>query len=206
MTNLFAAVFWLIATLINTGGDDDSLRSLQATDGNAEAVRQVELLPGLLRVAKIGLSEERTSGVELYSTGPTESYGSLDVLPALPAATVYSIPVHGLSNDGTVVPPTPTPSLVATMEAESPKTLSITDIICSFSWPCWEAISVARCESGLNPYAENPSGAQGLFQMMRQYHTWRYHGGNWYDPWTNISAAYSLWAETGSWHHWVCKP
>jgi len=125
---------------------------------------------------------------------------------AAAAATTYSIPVYGLSNDGTVVPAQVTPSLVATMEAEAPKALSITDIICSFSWPCWEAVSVATCESGLNPYAENPSGAQGLFQMMRQFHTWRYHGGNWYDPWTNISAAYSLWSETGSWIHWVCKP
>jgi len=198
MTNLLAAVFWLIAALINTGGDD----ALSSLPRASELYRD---MPGLLGVDGV-VEPELLVSVSIEEQGLETEEGFLDVLPALRTATVYSIPVHGLSNDGTVIPPTPTPTLVATMEAEAPKSLSIADIICSFSWPCWEAISVARCESGLNPYAENPSGAQGLFQMMRQFHTWRYHGGDWFDPMTNARAAYSLWAESGTWYHWVCKP
>jgi len=198
MTNLFAAVFWLIAALINTGGNDDSLRNMSRSIGPDASLTN---LRPVLTVGPV-VSGQWVAG----SSDSSQEGVGLDVLPALPVATVYSIPVYGLSNDGTVVPAQVTPTLVATMEAEAPKALSITDIICSFSWPCWEAISVATCESGLNPYAENPSGAQGLFQMMRQFHTWRYHGGNWFDPMTNARAAYSLWAESGTWYHWVCKP
>lgn len=68
------------------------------------------------------------------------------------------------------------------------------------------AISIARCESGLNAAATNPSGAAGVFQIMPG--TWS--GTSWagysaYNAWANINAAHEIFVRDGySWHEWVC--
>lgn len=74
-----------------------------------------------------------------------------------------------------------------------------------------EALQVARCESGLNPSAYNPSGATGLFQIMPG--TWN---GTAFQPYTwakatnpslNIQAAYAIFSRDGyRWREWGCKP
>lgn len=72
------------------------------------------------------------------------------------------------------------------------------------------AIRVAKCESGLNPAAKNPSSsALGLFQIIRS--TWNaYADPGWSrtDPLHNTLVAYRIWrSDGGSWRQWgVCKP
>jgi soluble lytic murein transglycosylase-like protein len=85
-------------------------------------------------------------------------------------------------------------------------------------WPAelveW-ALRIIACESGGNPYAENPrSTAAGLFQFLRS--TWdrgpapalglgSYDSGAVFDPETNIRAGAWLYANWGGTSQWSCK-
>ncbi len=70
------------------------------------------------------------------------------------------------------------------------------------------AINVARCESGLNPGAHNPSGASGLFQIMPG--TWAgtsQAGSSPYNAQANAIAAHEIFVRDGySWREWTCQP
>ena len=67
-------------------------------------------------------------------------------------------------------------------------------------------VRVARCESGLDPYAKNPDGPYyGLFQFLPS--TWRstpYRNDDWYDPKANARAAAWMWKE-GRRNEWACQ-
>ena len=56
------------------------------------------------------------------------------------------------------------------------------------------AFRVVQCESGGNPDAHNPSGANGLFQVL---------GGS-FDPDTNVEEAYRMWRQRG-WEPWTAS-
>jgi len=68
-------------------------------------------------------------------------------------------------------------------------------------------ISVAKCESGLNPLAVNrSSGASGLFQFLPS--TWRttpYASSSIFNATANANAAAWMWS-VGRQREWVCKP
>jgi murein L,D-transpeptidase YcbB/YkuD len=71
-----------------------------------------------------------------------------------------------------------------------------------------QAISVATCESSLNPNAYNPAPpyAMGLFQIAKG--TWAEAGigkGNPYNPTDNAQAARRLYNRQG-WEPWACQP
>ena len=71
-----------------------------------------------------------------------------------------------------------------------------------------QAVSVATCESSLNPNAYNPVPpyAMGLFQIAKG--TWAESGigrGNPYNPTDNAQAARRLYNRQG-WAPWACKP
>lgn len=71
-----------------------------------------------------------------------------------------------------------------------------------------QAVSVATCESSLNPNAYNPAPpyAMGLFQIAKG--TWAEAGigkGNPYNPTDNAQAARRLYNRQG-WAPWACKP
>jgi len=97
----------------------------------------------------------------------------------------------------TPVPPTPRPAPPPPPPAAG--AADVLAIIGAYPWPFDEAVAVARCESGLNPNARNPSGATGLFQII---------GGNpaMFDPAANAAAAYSKYLDGVSrgnrWYHW----
>ncbi|RAQ97359.1 LysM peptidoglycan-binding domain-containing protein [Thermogemmatispora tikiterensis] len=72
-----------------------------------------------------------------------------------------------------------------------------------------QALSVAQCESSLNPYATNSSsGAAGLFQFLPS--TWATTSQAAYSPYNaaaNIRAAYEVFARDGfTWREWSCQP
>lgn len=75
-----------------------------------------------------------------------------------------------------------------------------------------QAIAIARCESGLNPGAYNPtsiggSHAAGLFQILYPS-TWAgtsEAGASPYNAWANIEAAHAIFVRDGySWREWSC--
>ena len=72
------------------------------------------------------------------------------------------------------------------------------------------AVRIARCESGLNPRAKNPSpssSASGVFQIIRG--TWRANaspGMDVFNAQDNIEVAYRIWLRSGrSWRQWSCR-
>ena len=71
------------------------------------------------------------------------------------------------------------------------------------------ALRVMRCESGGNEFANNPSGASGLFQFMPSTWEWvmdeEYPGSVW-DGMRNIEAAAILSKGGTDWSHWSCRP
>ncbi len=69
-----------------------------------------------------------------------------------------------------------------------------------------QAVSVATCESSLNPNALNPSSdAKGLFQIIPG--TWAMYGkGNPYNPTDNAQAARRIYNAAHGWSPWVCQP
>ncbi len=73
----------------------------------------------------------------------------------------------------------------------------------------WQAVNVARCESGFNPNAYNSSsGASGIFQFLAStWSTTSYAGYSRFNASANIHAAYQVFSRDGySWREWSCKP
>ena len=65
------------------------------------------------------------------------------------------------------------------------------------------AVRVAYCESRLWPWARNPSGASGLFQLMPGWWAGKF---NPFNAWSNTRFAYQLSDAGTNWSHWSCKP
>jgi hypothetical protein len=66
--------------------------------------------------------------------------------------------------------------------------------------PAGELYAVARCESGLSPFARN-GRYQGLFQLG-----WDPFGFSPFDPVANALSAALTVRRDGSWRQWSCKP
>jgi hypothetical protein len=66
-----------------------------------------------------------------------------------------------------------------------------------------KAVSVARCESGLNPMAGWPNATyKGLFQLGPHIVAIHAYGGNWFDARQNTLAARDLYLSRGNWSAW----
>lgn len=92
------------------------------------------------------------------------------------------------------------------MAADSAGGQAVVDAICSLPWPCSEAVSVAACESTLQPWRTN-GDHYGLYQLRGSLHAWRWPDfwGTWMEPLRNAQMAYELWFEQG-WAPWSCRP
>ena len=64
-----------------------------------------------------------------------------------------------------------------------------------------EALRVAACESHDNPFAQNASGASGVFQLMPEWWAGRFDP---FDPMANIRGAYRISNGGTSWGGWQC--
>lgn len=124
---------------------------------------------------------------------------------------------------GSVLMPTPTPTTPPPTATPAPRPTqppssgggSVIGIIQAvFGSYSNAAITVARCESSLNPSAINPtsiggSHAEGLFQILYPS-TWgstSQAGNSPYDAQSNTLAAYEIFQRDGySWREWSCQP
>lgn len=105
--------------------------------------------------------------------------------------------------------PAPTPAVAQVIEYPAG---SLEAIVCSMPWPCEEAVSVARCESGTDSsgnldgnWATNGNN-YGLFQINSIHASrWSDYWDNWMDPVRNTQFAFDIWSESG-WRPWHCQP
>ena len=77
-----------------------------------------------------------------------------------------------------------------------------------------QALAIAKCESGYDPQAYNPTPvyvngvpehAQGVFQIIDSTFR-RVSSGNPYNAYDNIQAAYKIFVQDGySWREWECQ-
>jgi hypothetical protein len=73
-----------------------------------------------------------------------------------------------------------------------------------YSWPCEQAVSVAWCESRLEPWVIGGDN-YGLFQI-NAVHAYRVGGVDaLLDPEVNTRLAYDIWLAQG-WAPWGCRP
>ena len=123
--------------------------------------------------------------------------------PATSAIRVYPTPVS--TSPPVHVDPTPT--------SPSPGQSSVASMIVQVFGPyAQSALKVAKCESGLNPGAYNPtsiggSHAAGVFQILYPS-TWARTSEAGYSPYdalANIRAAHEIFVRDGyNWHEWSC--
>lgn len=79
-------------------------------------------------------------------------------------------------------------------------------LICSYSWPCDEALRVKWCESRQRWDTIGAGANYGGFQI-NSIHARRFPSfwDSWMDPVKNTAWAFELWAEQG-WKPWGCRP
>lgn len=84
----------------------------------------------------------------------------------------------------------------------------------TFGLYSFQALAIAKCESGYNASAYNPqsvagSNAEGVFQILypSTWNTTSYRFQSPNDYRANIKAAYEIFARDGySWREWECQP
>lgn len=88
----------------------------------------------------------------------------------------------------------------------APAQLSVRAAICQvFGSRCAAALTVARCESRLNPFALGQAGERGLFQIHPVHFGWVDERRLW-QPRYNSLIAYRLSRGGTSWRAWTCRP
>lgn len=130
----------------------------------------------------------------------------------LPTSGTYT-PQSGTQITTTTTPATQTTVPASQPAASSTPSSSVVGMIEQiFGANAPQAIAIARCESGLNPGAYNPtsiggSHAAGIFQILYPS-TWAgtpEAGASPYNAWANIEAAHAIFVRDGySWREWVC--
>jgi len=111
----------------------------------------------------------------------------------------------GEGGDETTGEAAPAPVVAAPASSGNPIVDIITEAANKYGQNPAAMISIARCESGLNPQAYNSrSGASGLFQFLPG--TWRttpFASYSIFDPWASANAAAWMWSQ-GRRGEWVC--
>ena len=145
-----------------------------------------------------------------YTCIPTSTHITTPTSTPAPLGRAAAVKTPPPTN--TPVPPaTPTPG---GQGGTTYPTGSVADMIVQVFGPySAQALRIARCESGLNPAAYNPtsiggSHAAGIFQILYPS-TWLgtpQAGSSPYNAWANIQAAHAIFVRDGySWHEWSCQ-
>lgn len=108
--------------------------------------------------------------------------------------------------------PAPTPAPAPSPSPSPPVPLFILSseelrsLICSYSWPCEEALRVKWCESGSRWDAIGAGSNYGGFQI-NAIHARRIPDfwTSWMDPVKNTAWAFDIWSRQG-WKPWGCRP
>lgn len=152
-------------------------------------------------------------------------YGEKEVEP-VPTSQPRAVSARGLRDepgDAPAVAPTLTPSptpLETLSPTENPYIPipvvaypegSVEALICTYPWPCGQAVAVASCESGLgmdgylDGWWASSAGNYGLFQI-NSVHAGKFteFWDRWMDPAYNIEMAFTIWSEQG-WRPWGCS-
>lgn len=112
-------------------------------------------------------------------------------IKATPLAVVRELPIVANKSQ---IPPTPPPATPPAAVAVPTSVTSVTGcsgylpLIQQYNWPVSVMYAIMQAESSCNPYAYNPSGCYGLFQLYGQDIT---------DPAQNIAAAYQIYLSQG---------
>ena len=176
---------WILG-IVGTGFGLPGPTSGLAVLGKLAGDNAHQLAPRNLRSAAVETSESAESMMK-FRTGVFEVRPTPTPTPSpTPEAAVE------VSSEEAVVPPPP-----------PPPSGSIEEIIyAAASAPGVDGaylVSIAACESGLNPSAYNPAGYYGLFQFSQS--TWASYGsGDIFDPAAQASAAASMIAAGGAGH------
>jgi hypothetical protein len=104
-------------------------------------------------------------------------------------------------------PQAPTPTVAPQVAAAYvPPAGSLEALICSYAWPCQEALHVKWCESRGNWDTIGGGANYGGFQI-NAVHARRFPDfwESWMDPAKNTAWAFQLWSEQG-WRPWACRP
>lgn len=135
-----------------------------------------------------------------YNTSWVPNYGAIQ-------SSARTAPTHQSAS----APRSATPS----SDASNPGRAAVINEIRSVFGPYTsQALTVAECESGLNPGARNSTSvggahAAGLFQIL-DASTWNstsYRQASPYNASANIHAAYEIFHRDGnSWREWSCRP
>lgn len=142
--------------------------------------------------------EASTSTTEEAAPSTTEAQTRMAAAPAEPAPPTTEAP----RQTTTTAPPPPQSS----SRSEDPESV-IREI---FGGHGDDAVTIARCESGMNPRAHNPAGYHGLFQIG-DHHAARFEqvtGTDWesgrYESRPNTVYAKYLFDGSG-WSQWGCR-
>ena len=147
-----------------------------------------------------------SSGARLEKLFVKEARAATPSPTPSPAPTIVPTPVPTPTPPATPTPPPPPPPYV-------PPPGGLEEMVCTFAWPCAEAISVARCESGTDKvgrldgaFAVSSRNSYGLFQINAIHASqfpdfWQ----SWMDPAKNTSWAFQIWSQQG-WRPWSCRP
>lgn len=120
-------------------------------------------------------------------------------LPITPPPSVAKVPIA--TKTATPLAATTTVNTGSVVVAAAVYTGDVVSLICSYDWPCGEAVAVATCESQLQPWANNGNTFIGLFQIW----TGNAPSANLFDAAVNVRVAYTLWQRNG-WAPWQCRP
>ncbi len=216
-----------------TTGPDASARSAAPSPETQPASQHIRLLPGLTLIPSAPARKRASAGTSArrraagWKAAAVQwvglcllalvMVGSLLQVTGLQPAQQIWLALQTGPVGSFFVPPTPTPTPRPTPKPPPlpPGSGQVVSIIKSvFGSYADAAIAVARCESGLNPSAVNPtsiggSHATGLFQILYPS-TWRttsQANNSPYDATANTKAAYEIFKRDGyNWHEWVCQP
>jgi LysM repeat protein len=168
------------------------------------------------RTYTVNAGDTLSSIASRYGTSASTlaSYNALADANQIDAGQMLCIPAQSQVNS-TVSRPVSSVSTSALMTQVQPSGAAITAMIYQVFGPYGPAaVSVAMCESSLNPNAYNPISiggghAEGLFQILYPS-TW--YGTSQaakspYDANANIIAAHEIFVRDGySWREWQCQP